>query len=311
MQSIENRIQKMVANNALSADHDEMWKDLNEFESLKEFLAKLDRNTQQAEMQAVYSAICAVAKNSSNAEVAQFVVDLVREAPLEEKKRLLMFIKELPRFPDATVLIELAAHKVLGHSVLGALEATSDPRAEAVVREMLLADKHAFAAAEALGKLATTASTPALVQTITSTKNNFVKRACLAALRKADGAQHVNLFAKIYAEASSEEIRWHCLVALRDYGQGEGSDAVANRLTKLAKKPGRAEPYTGGSLIAPKDIVAIIHRREEHYATEFTLGVEYLHRVGGSEAQALFSTLEKQRDKLLDSEREFLNSKGL
>ena len=176
---------------------------------------------------------------------------------------------------------------------------------------MLLAGKNELAAAEALRKLATTESSPALVETINSTENSFVRRACLAALRRADGAQHLELFADVYAKARSEEVRWHCLVALRDDGKGEGIDAVAARLTKIVKKKGRPEPYKGGPLIAPKDIVAIHHRSDENYATEFTLGVEYLQRVGGPETEAFFKVLHRHREKLLDSEREFLAVKGL
>lgn len=301
----------MAANNPLSPDHEPMWQDLSEFELLKEHLATLKRKTQLGEIQAVQEAIFALAKNTSNADVAQYYVDLIRQVPLEDKKRILRCVRNLPPFPDATILLELARDKVLGYSALGALVATTDPRAEATARELLQAGKNEFAAAEALRELATAESAPALVQVITSTKNNFVRRSCLAALRKADGARHVNLFAEIYGEAHVEEVRWHCLVALRDFGKGEGIDAVVARLTKIAKKKGRSEPYTGGGLIAPKDIVAIVHRSEESYASEFMLGVEYLHRLRAPEGEAFFNTLKRYSHNLLDSEREFLAAKGL
>ena len=137
-QSIKNRIETMAANNALSPDHDQMWKDLVEFEPLKEYLAKLKRKTQLGEIQATHSALCALARNTSNADVAQYVVDLIREVPLEGKKRLLMCVRDLPPFLDATVLLDLADHKVLGYAALGALEATADPRAEATAQCHLL-----------------------------------------------------------------------------------------------------------------------------------------------------------------------------
>ena len=311
-ETIESRMEKMM-NPGFKVNQDlkALWNDLEDFEPLKEYISNLDDKTQLKEVFWSRNALEALAKNTGSSDVAQYYVNLIGKARLNDKSHLLKNAKYLPPFSDASNLLELVDHHVHWYSAIEALGATSDPRAEAVAREKLFDEKKAYAAAEALRQIATMDSVPALVEVIGSTKNNVVKRTCLAALRNVDGENHLDLFAEIYGEARSKETRWQCLIALRDYGKGEGVDAVASRLIKIAKKKNRPEPYTGGSIIAPKDAVAILHRHDEHYATEFTLGVEYLQRVGGSEAEAFFTALEKHREKLLDSEREFLAAQGL
>ena len=164
---------------------------MGEFADLKVFLSGLNRKAQFAEIRAAYAALHALAKNTGRSEVSQYMVNLIREVPMEDKKLLLSYVSGLPPFPDATVLLELVDHNVPGYTALGGLAATTDPRAEPVARETLLAEKNEFAAAQVLRKLATAESASTLVQVITSTKDNFVGRACLGALRHADGPGYV------------------------------------------------------------------------------------------------------------------------
>ncbi len=307
--SVVERIKSML-DSPKSRDHDHLWTDVSE---LGELLAVLERTKHKDYRQryACHTALYALATNSQAPEVVQAIIDVVGKTKTkQDKESLLMGIQFLPSYANADPILELVNDKKVGYTAIGALSTTSDPRAEAAVIKALEKGTFAFPAAETLAKIGTVAAIPALLRAIEN-GNNFLKRAALNALRRIDGANHVELFIKIYEAERNADVRWHCIAALRDHGSLEHVGIVAERLAKIAKKKGRKEEYAGGPLIAPKNIVHISHRSDEEYATEFTLGVEFIKRVGGDEADKFFKTLEKFKDRLFESERKLLIHLGL
>ena len=128
-------------------------------------LAGLKRS-QIAEIQACEAALCALAQNSGDAQVAQFIVDLIRDVPMEDKKRLLMHVCELPPFPDATVLLELVDHKVLDTRRWADWPRPRPSRRSRRTRGLAGWGQMSSQRAQVLRELATVESAPALVEVI-------------------------------------------------------------------------------------------------------------------------------------------------
>ena len=290
--------------------HDGLWTKLDELDEILDILAATKQKNHR-QRYACHTALEALAKNTQSTEVVQAIIDLVGKTQTKQDKQgLLMGIQFLPPYENAGPVLELIGDTKVGYTAIRALCRTTDPRAEAAVIEALIEGRFAFPAAETLADIGTTAAVPALLTAI-ETGNGPLKRSALNALRRIDGANHIELFAHIYKTNRNADVRWHCVAALRDFGQEEQAGAVVERLTKIIKKKGRKESYSGGPLIAPKNIVHIGHTAQEDYATEFTLGVEFLHRVGGLAAEKFFKSLEKFKEQLLESERNFLKERGL
>ena len=307
--SVKERIESMLKT-PNSREHDGLWTELAELDELLEILAAT-KHKDYRQRYACHTALTALARNTQSSEVVQAIIDVIGKTKTKQDKQgLLMGIQFLPPYEDAGPVLELIGDKKVGYTALSALSTTTDVRAEALVIEALVDGRFAFPAAETLADIGTTAAVPALLTAI-ETGNGPLKRAALNALRRIDGANHIELFADIYKTNRNADVRWHCVAALRDFGQKEHVGVVAERLTKIIKKKGRKESYSGGPLIAPKNIVHISHTSQEDYATEFTLGVEFLQRIGGVEAEKFFKSLEKFKEQLLESEREFLKERGL